>query len=55
MLLSEGIRRFYLRRRYTGHVVYKFQLRSKTYSIPEWFGNLYITIGKCFEIIHVKK
>ncbi|CAF0930186.1 unnamed protein product [Adineta steineri] len=45
ILLSEGVRWFYLLRKKAARVVYKLQIRSTIYNIPEWAGNLYIIIG----------
>jgi len=45
ILISEGIRWFYLFRRKVARVVYKIQIRSTIYNIPQWAGNLYIIIG----------
>lgn len=45
ILLSEGIRWFYLYRRHTARIVYQLNFRRRTCNIPEWIGNLYIIIG----------
>jgi len=42
---SEFVRWFYIVRTQATRVVYKLKFRSHLYSIPEWFGNLYIIIG----------
>jgi phosphatidate phosphatase len=45
IILSEGVRWYYLVRKKTAKVVYKIRLRKNVYNIPEWVGNLYIIIG----------
>ncbi|CAF1314249.1 unnamed protein product [Rotaria sp. Silwood1] len=45
LVLSEGVRWYYLLRKKAAKVVYKIQIRSKTYNIPELSGNLYIIVG----------
>ncbi|CAF1011448.1 unnamed protein product [Rotaria sordida] len=51
ILLSEGVRWYYLVRRKVARVIYKIQIRSHIYKIPEWAGNLYIIIG-VFLFVH---
>jgi hypothetical protein len=45
IILSEGVRWYYLVRKKTAKVVYKIRLRKNVCNIPEWAGNLYIIIG----------
>ncbi|CAF4675051.1 unnamed protein product [Rotaria sp. Silwood1] len=45
ILLSEGVRWYYLFRKKVARVVYKIQICSNVYNISEWAGNLYIIIG----------
>ncbi|CAF3145574.1 unnamed protein product [Rotaria socialis] len=45
ILLSEGVRWYYLFRKKSAKLAYELQIRSKIYRIPEWVGNLYIIIG----------
>ncbi|CAF1093839.1 unnamed protein product [Adineta ricciae] len=45
IILSEGVRWYYLFRKKAAKVVYKIQVRTKVYDIPEWVGNLYIIVG----------
>ncbi|UJR14055.1 hypothetical protein I4U23_001052 [Adineta vaga] len=45
ILLSESARWFYFFRQKAARFVYRLQIRSSIYNIPQWLGNLYIAIG----------